>query len=438
MHLDLERFSRLNRERAVEGFKTYQNVPLTYWTTALAGEVGELCNMIKKLERVAHGGIDGGSSYTAASLTDKDLAEEFGGIFIYLDILASLKGINLPEAIVETFNGKSDKYKFTQKYNADTENELSYSFSDLVSFGNYLLGKERTGVVFEKNYVNTADYDLWKIKRSERMYGYGYSEKNYPASPDDSLPPDTTFMHNFAMSIPSALHDPIPPAELKPEFQYKEVGTTAGKSWCEAFVALKNNEAAKNQTILSTSADDVPHTKGVSLIAQERWEQIHKHGFDETNDEDYDRGQLVQAACFCIDKYIESAYGVMAIHDWPYGWGSEFKNKILAKNHKGKLKVAGAFIAAEIDRIIRKEKEKQKLQKESEQTFEDYIIQARRDFSKDISADGFWYNIPPEKRVIIENLLIAYDQMNEKIQQEKKTSERNREGIDRIKDLLKK
>jgi NTP pyrophosphatase (non-canonical NTP hydrolase) len=111
---NLHNFSHINRERAAEGFKTYKNVPITYWTTALAGEVGELCNMIKKIERVAHGGIDGGSTHTAATLSKEDLKEEIGGIAIYLDLLAGLLDIDLEEAIVETFNSKSEKYGFKQ------------------------------------------------------------------------------------------------------------------------------------------------------------------------------------------------------------------------------------------------------------------------------------------------------------------------------------
>lgn len=114
--MNLEKFRKLNTERAIEGFKTYDNVPLTYWTTALAGEVGELCNMVKKLERVRLGGIDGGSTYTAANITNKDLAEEIGGIFIYLDLLSARLGIDLAAAAITTFNEKSDKYNFAQYY----------------------------------------------------------------------------------------------------------------------------------------------------------------------------------------------------------------------------------------------------------------------------------------------------------------------------------
>lgn len=114
MNLDFKKFSEVNANRAVEGFKTYKNVPITYWTTALSGEMGELCNMVKKMERVAHGGIDGGSSYTAKDITPEMLKEEIGGIGIYLDLLSTLLGISLEEAIVDTFNSKSEKYGFKQ------------------------------------------------------------------------------------------------------------------------------------------------------------------------------------------------------------------------------------------------------------------------------------------------------------------------------------
>ena len=114
MKLDLSTLRPLNVQRAIEGFRCYDNQPLTYWTTALAGEVGELCNMIKKLQRVEKGGVDGGSSYSAKDISPEMLKEEIGGIAIYLDLLASLLGISLEEAIIDTFNSKSEKQGFSQ------------------------------------------------------------------------------------------------------------------------------------------------------------------------------------------------------------------------------------------------------------------------------------------------------------------------------------
>jgi NTP pyrophosphatase (non-canonical NTP hydrolase) len=114
MNIDLDRFRALNVDRARNGFRCYDNQPLTYWTTALAGEVGELCNMVKKMQRVELGGVDGGSSYTAKDITREMLKEEIGGIAIYLDLMASLLDIDLGEAIRDTFNDKSRKMGFVQ------------------------------------------------------------------------------------------------------------------------------------------------------------------------------------------------------------------------------------------------------------------------------------------------------------------------------------
>jgi NTP pyrophosphatase (non-canonical NTP hydrolase) len=115
MSIDLQSFRPINVDRARNGFKCYDNQPLTYWTTALAGEVGELCNMIKKLQRVERGGVDGGSSYSAKDITREMLKEEIGGIAIYLDLMASLLDIDLSEAIVDTFNQKSEQLGFTHR-----------------------------------------------------------------------------------------------------------------------------------------------------------------------------------------------------------------------------------------------------------------------------------------------------------------------------------
>lgn len=113
---DMTRFHHLNVKRSIEGFNCHKNVPVTFWTTALAGELGELCNMIKKIERVKAGGIDVGSSYTAATITPEMMMEEVGGIYIYLDLLCDILGINLAEAIVYTFNKKSEEHNLPFKY----------------------------------------------------------------------------------------------------------------------------------------------------------------------------------------------------------------------------------------------------------------------------------------------------------------------------------
>ena len=83
------------------------------------------------------------------------------------------------------------------------------------------------------------------------------------------------------------------------------------------------------------------YSYGAGMIAQERWEQMHKHKWDLSHDADYGDGELLQAAMFCINPKVFS---------WPEGWDEHFKNKILNKDAINRMRVAGAFIAAAIDR----------------------------------------------------------------------------------------
>jgi hypothetical protein len=83
---------------------------------------------------------------------------------------------------------------------------------------------------------------------------------------------------------------------------------------------------------------------GVELIAEERKEQIEKHGFSIQNDAKYyQENELIKAALFCINTDV---------FEWPFSWQEEFRNKIISKtNPIERLKVAGAFIAAHIDML---------------------------------------------------------------------------------------
>lgn len=96
---------------------------------------------------------------------------------------------------------------------------------------------------------------------------------------------------------------------------------------------------------------------GIELIAKERQEQIQKHGFTKQHDrQTYDEMET--------EKYAEPSDLVVAanaaitakICDFPYSWqDSRFVAKIVDKTYKERLIVAGALIAAEIDRITEKE-----------------------------------------------------------------------------------
>lgn len=81
-------------------------ITLAYRGNELAGEVGEACNIIKKLERERMG-IRG----SRASVTE--LADELADVAICLSLIAINTGIDLEKAIVTKFNDTSLKYGLT-------------------------------------------------------------------------------------------------------------------------------------------------------------------------------------------------------------------------------------------------------------------------------------------------------------------------------------
>lgn len=90
---------------------------------------------------------------------------------------------------------------------------------------------------------------------------------------------------------------------------------------------------------------------GAEFIAEERKEQIEKHGFDVVKDADYyQKGELVEAAIYALTGDRQR---------YPQSWEFWFHDKMTAKRERlsdldfavERLKIAGALIAAEIDRI---------------------------------------------------------------------------------------
>jgi len=89
------------------------------------------------------------------------------------------------------------------------------------------------------------------------------------------------------------------------------------------------------------------------LIALERDEQLEKHGFSIEKDRKYYlNNELLWATLCCLmqDPNLKVHPGT-ADELWPPNWGEEYLEKIKAKDRIGQLKVAGALIAAELDRL---------------------------------------------------------------------------------------
>lgn len=80
-------------------------ISLSFRGNELAGEVGEACNVIKKLDREQMG-IKGSRD------TVEHLAQELADVVICADLIASAAGINLEDAIRDKFNATSEKHGF--------------------------------------------------------------------------------------------------------------------------------------------------------------------------------------------------------------------------------------------------------------------------------------------------------------------------------------
>jgi NTP pyrophosphatase (non-canonical NTP hydrolase) len=91
-----------NEARQIEWDKD-NNISLSYRGNELAGEVGEACNVIKKLERERLG-------IRGSRASKGQLAEELADAVICVDLIAMQAGIDLEAAVRDKFNATSEKY----------------------------------------------------------------------------------------------------------------------------------------------------------------------------------------------------------------------------------------------------------------------------------------------------------------------------------------
>jgi len=80
-----------------------QKFSLSYRGNELAGETGEACNELKKLEREKMGLV-------GSRTTIEKLADELADVIICADLAAMDAGIDLSEAVIRKFNTTSEKY----------------------------------------------------------------------------------------------------------------------------------------------------------------------------------------------------------------------------------------------------------------------------------------------------------------------------------------
>lgn len=100
--MDLQELRVANEKRHIEWAKG-ASIPLSFRGLELAGEAGEVCNELKKIERTRLGMV-GGRSGTDA------LKEELADVLVCVDLIAMDLGIDLSDALRDKFNKTSEKY----------------------------------------------------------------------------------------------------------------------------------------------------------------------------------------------------------------------------------------------------------------------------------------------------------------------------------------
>lgn len=107
-------FNELKTKSIERNHETYNDAllhaSLSYFGNALAGEVGETCNLIKKIERAKL--IGKFTDVVPASEVGKELAD----VVIYADLLATKLGLSLGECVKQKFNEVSERFGSKVKF----------------------------------------------------------------------------------------------------------------------------------------------------------------------------------------------------------------------------------------------------------------------------------------------------------------------------------
>ena len=113
--MDLKEFSKKNRARCESptGFNhKLTGWSLSDWMTAIAGEVGEAANVVKKLNRIRDG--IPGNKETEEEL-ERKLVNELADVFIYVDLMLQRLGVDPSWAVPIVFNAKSEQIGYKER-----------------------------------------------------------------------------------------------------------------------------------------------------------------------------------------------------------------------------------------------------------------------------------------------------------------------------------
>lgn len=96
MALSFQELRKANVKRCNKSFRPLDDWTPSDWACALAGEVGEACNLIKKMRR-------------GEDIPLEELAKELADVVAYTDLLAARLRIDLEKSIIGKFNEVSGR-----------------------------------------------------------------------------------------------------------------------------------------------------------------------------------------------------------------------------------------------------------------------------------------------------------------------------------------
>lgn len=111
-HATFSYVAQANRDRTEQwqGLHTWSP---TDWALATVGELGEVCNVIKKMKRIE----DGHPSKRESTMEEyrEQIQKEIGDTYIYLDLLAQRLGLSMYDCVAKAFNEVSKREGYSHK-----------------------------------------------------------------------------------------------------------------------------------------------------------------------------------------------------------------------------------------------------------------------------------------------------------------------------------
>lgn len=133
----------------------------------------------------------------------------------------------------------------------------------------------------------------------------------------------------------------------------------------DAMLAERERRTNQPQAGVGATQDESPTppaapNTGIELIVQERQQQITEKGFDAAHDDRHRDGSILRCAVEVLRPsqemrdFEDGKVQFWGPHAWPFGRARHIRKKY-SDNRVHQLVIAGALIAAEIDRLNRAE-----------------------------------------------------------------------------------